>query len=318
MGEGTEDEFYEISAVSRLTGLSTHVLRVWERRYSVVDPSRTDTKRRQYSRLDIQRLTLLKSLVDNGHTISSVAKLDIEALEERLAGVLKIKAEQDEDKEHCRIGLVAVQARKAVREAAETVESLTVTAEFPSVDKLVKNIKPGAVDILIVEEGSLFTEGLIAVREAIDKLNATRAIVIYQFAAEEVLSPGNIEKITALRAPVTSAEILLACAADVQLARTTKIPLDDHGSIDIPARLFTNEQLVTIGKRASVVDCECPQHISSLLDGLNSFETYSRKCESRSPEDAELHAFLYKETAECRHAMEKALMKVLKAEGIEI
>ncbi|MDF1741834.1 MAG: MerR family transcriptional regulator, partial [Verrucomicrobiales bacterium] len=65
----SEPEFFEISAVARLTGISSHVLRVWERRYQVVEPNRSESKRRQYTEKDIQRLSLLKALVDNGHSI---------------------------------------------------------------------------------------------------------------------------------------------------------------------------------------------------------------------------------------------------------
>ena len=74
-------EYFEISAVARLTGVSSHVLRVWERRYGVVEPHRSDSKRRRYTQDDIQRLSLLKSLVDNGHAIGSIATLTTPQLE---------------------------------------------------------------------------------------------------------------------------------------------------------------------------------------------------------------------------------------------
>lgn len=319
MGEGTEDEFYEISAVARLTGLSTHVLRVWERRYGVVEPDRTDSKRRRYTRQDIHRLTLLKSLVDNGHTISSVAKLDIEGLETRLAEVLKKKSKKknDEDEATCRVGLIAVQSRKAVRDAADMVEGMSVAAEFSKLDEIVANVKPGVLNLLLVEVSTLFPEDVVAIQDAVKALKTNRAIVIYQFAKEEVFEPGNIEKVTALRAPVTPAEILLACSAEIPFSRGKKIPLEAEQG-EAPARLFTAEQLVAISKKASVVQCECPQHLSNLLCSLTAFEDYSRECESRSPDDAELHSYLHISTAKCRLEMEKVLQHLLEVEGIQI
>jgi DNA-binding transcriptional MerR regulator/methylmalonyl-CoA mutase cobalamin-binding subunit len=64
-----------IGAVARKTGLSSHVLRAWERRYQVVSPKRTAGGLRLYTHDDILRLQLLKRLTDQGHPISQIASL---------------------------------------------------------------------------------------------------------------------------------------------------------------------------------------------------------------------------------------------------
>lgn len=66
--------------VAKLTGLSTHVLRVWERRYEAVRPQRTPKGGRLYSDADVRRLQQLSRLVRGGHSISAVASLSDEAL----------------------------------------------------------------------------------------------------------------------------------------------------------------------------------------------------------------------------------------------
>jgi DNA-binding transcriptional MerR regulator len=71
---------FPIGYVSITTGLSTHVLRAWERRYGVVHPKRTASGRRLYSQEDIDRLSLLKQAVSVGHSISRIAGLDELAL----------------------------------------------------------------------------------------------------------------------------------------------------------------------------------------------------------------------------------------------
>src|SRR5438067_12610915 len=50
---------HPIQVVTRRTGLSADVIRVWEKRYGVVVPVRTPTGRRLYSDADIERLRLL-------------------------------------------------------------------------------------------------------------------------------------------------------------------------------------------------------------------------------------------------------------------
>ena len=71
---------YPIKAVSKLTGLSLHVIRAWERRYSVVTPLRTDTNRRLYSANDVEKLMLLKEASKRGYSIGNIADLKMEEL----------------------------------------------------------------------------------------------------------------------------------------------------------------------------------------------------------------------------------------------
>ena len=69
-----------IKVVARRTGLSMHVIRMWEKRYGAVEPERTGTNRRLYSDEQIERLSLLCVITQHGHSIGHVAKLPIEKL----------------------------------------------------------------------------------------------------------------------------------------------------------------------------------------------------------------------------------------------
>ena len=70
----------------RQTGLSAHVLRVWEKRYRAVVPKRTETKRRVYNETEIHRLKLLREATQLGHSISQVAKLPTEQVAKLVKG----------------------------------------------------------------------------------------------------------------------------------------------------------------------------------------------------------------------------------------
>lgn len=72
---------FPIQYVSRLTGLSAHVLRIWEQRYQAVQPRRTTTNRRLYSTGDITRLNLLREVTQAGHSIGQVAQLPTDSLD---------------------------------------------------------------------------------------------------------------------------------------------------------------------------------------------------------------------------------------------
>lgn len=57
-----------------MTGIPVDTLRAWERRYGVVEPDRDD-RGRLYSEADVERLQLLRRVVDAGHAIGRVAPL---------------------------------------------------------------------------------------------------------------------------------------------------------------------------------------------------------------------------------------------------
>lgn len=74
-----------INAVVRRTGLSAHVIRIWEKRYDAVEPTRTATNRRLYSDEQVERLMLLREITQAGQSIGYVAKLPTEQLKQLAA-----------------------------------------------------------------------------------------------------------------------------------------------------------------------------------------------------------------------------------------
>lgn len=69
-----------MKAASKRSGLSPHVIRIWERRYNAVRPERSSSNRRLYSQSDIRRLDLLRHAVEEGHAIGQIAELSDDEL----------------------------------------------------------------------------------------------------------------------------------------------------------------------------------------------------------------------------------------------
>jgi DNA-binding transcriptional MerR regulator len=63
---------YSIAAVSKLTGVSCHTLRVWERRYSFPTPIRTPAGQRRYRADEVEALRQIASSAKEGHSIKGV------------------------------------------------------------------------------------------------------------------------------------------------------------------------------------------------------------------------------------------------------
>ena len=66
---------HSVRVVARRTGLTPDLLRAWERRYRVVEPTRSAGGQRNYSDADIERLQLLVKVTAAGRPIGHVAAL---------------------------------------------------------------------------------------------------------------------------------------------------------------------------------------------------------------------------------------------------
>ena len=71
---------HRINRFSRLTGLSTHVIRAWERRFQLVNPVRGPNRYRLYSDEDVTLFRYLKGETDKGSSIGELAELGREEL----------------------------------------------------------------------------------------------------------------------------------------------------------------------------------------------------------------------------------------------
>ena len=76
----TIEKGLSISAVERETGLSKDTLRVWEKRYGFPNPGRDANGERVYRREEVEKLVIIKRLIDRGARPGKVVTLSLEAL----------------------------------------------------------------------------------------------------------------------------------------------------------------------------------------------------------------------------------------------
>ena len=89
--QGTEPT-YRSGTAARLAGIPVDTLRMWERRYQVVGPQVSAHGHRRYAAEDVDRLALIKALVDRGHSIGTVAHLTAAKLHEMRAGLVTLRS----------------------------------------------------------------------------------------------------------------------------------------------------------------------------------------------------------------------------------
>ena len=75
---------YSIKEIANLTGVNAFTIRIWEKRYNLTSPLRTDTNIRVYSQDDLHKILAVSMLVKRGFKISEVASLSVQQLSEKL------------------------------------------------------------------------------------------------------------------------------------------------------------------------------------------------------------------------------------------
>lgn len=66
---------FSIKDLENLSGIKAHTIRIWEKRYGLFNPNRTDTNIRYYSLESLQKILNISYLNNNGYKISKIAKL---------------------------------------------------------------------------------------------------------------------------------------------------------------------------------------------------------------------------------------------------
>ena len=66
---------FSIRDLENLSGIKAHTIRIWEKRYNLLNPERTTTNIRSYSLKSLQKLLNITLLYNNGYKISKIAKI---------------------------------------------------------------------------------------------------------------------------------------------------------------------------------------------------------------------------------------------------
>ena len=71
---------YSIRDLEQLSGIKAHTLRIWEQRYNIIAPKRTDTNIRLYDDQDLKLVLNISLLKEHGYKISEISKLSLDEM----------------------------------------------------------------------------------------------------------------------------------------------------------------------------------------------------------------------------------------------
>jgi len=87
---------FSIKDLENLSGIKAHTIRIWEKRYNLLEPERTETNIRYYNLASLQKLLNVSFLNNNGYKISKIAKLK----RENIPLLVKEISEKSDSKEN--------------------------------------------------------------------------------------------------------------------------------------------------------------------------------------------------------------------------
>lgn len=103
---------YSIKDLEKITGIKAHTIRIWEKRYGIVKPMRTDSNIRYYCDNDLKKLMNISSLVKHGHKISKIAGLCQEELAEKIREISYVHNGHDTQIESLVVAMIELDEAK--------------------------------------------------------------------------------------------------------------------------------------------------------------------------------------------------------------
>lgn len=296
-----DDDLYKIGAVARRTGISPECLRAWERRYGL-EPAERAGKTRFYSATQVERLTRVKALLEQGHPISQLIHLSDDELQRRLRPPPYRAATHRR-----RTGLVGGQLILAHREARRSPEAtdagagMEVVAEWSSAADLKADL--GALpelDCLVVYVPTLDPQHL----EEIDEIYpGTSLVVAFRYATATDLEACRQAGRAILRWPAEWQTLVRRVTATTPVAAGTP-------------RRYNDGELVHIAMMASQAGCDCPRHLVELIGEINDYESHARRCGSTHGTVDEDHRLVAGHLVTVRGQLEESLHVFVEKHGL--
>jgi MerR family transcriptional regulator, light-induced transcriptional regulator len=132
---------YSIKELENLSGIKAHTIRIWEKRYSIIKPARTDTNIRYYCDSDLKRLLNIAMLNRVGIRISDISKLSDTEITDKVMSVSADSTSSESNIENLIIAMVEMDEYKFDKILSrfimhEGFENTVIKVIFPFFEKI--------------------------------------------------------------------------------------------------------------------------------------------------------------------------------------
>lgn len=88
---------FSIKDLENFSGIKAHTIRIWEKRYNILEPDRTDSNIRTYNESELKKILNVAYLNRNGIKISKIARLDEDQLTHKVMELSNLTETTDND-----------------------------------------------------------------------------------------------------------------------------------------------------------------------------------------------------------------------------
>ncbi|MBW8243878.1 MerR family transcriptional regulator [Muricauda oceani] len=124
---------FSIRDMENLSGIKAHTIRIWEKRYNLFSPERTDTNIRTYNLESLQKLLNVTLLYNNGYKISKIAKLGNEKIPVLVNEIISEKSEKSHALNSLKLSMLNFDQALFLRTYNELMEGKSFTQIFNEV-----------------------------------------------------------------------------------------------------------------------------------------------------------------------------------------
>ena len=133
--------YYSIKDLEKISGIKAHTIRIWERRYNLIEPERTSTNIRYYNDDDLKRILNVSILNQNGYKISKIAQMDDTQLRERVIDLCLDTRNTDVQVESLLVAMLEMDESKFTNVLTNSIiklgfEATVETILFPFLDRI--------------------------------------------------------------------------------------------------------------------------------------------------------------------------------------
>jgi DNA-binding transcriptional MerR regulator len=147
---GNIKQNFSIKDLESLSGIKAHTIRMWEKRYGVLEPERTETNIRNYGVTGLQKILNIAFLNENGYKISRISKLDDEEISNLVQSITTSKSNYGRALKSMKVAMMNFDQPLFLR----TYENLLINKTF-------SEIYEDVFIPLMIETGMLWQEGTI-------------------------------------------------------------------------------------------------------------------------------------------------------------
>lgn len=318
--EAHDAGLYRSGTAAHLAGIPVQTLRVWERRYGLTQTERSARGQRLYSPRQVERLGLIKQLVDYGHPVGLLARLSVERLQEMRAP--RHTASAAIRTRSLRIALVGPSLTMRLSSdlrGSPGMPACDIVRVCDSMKDAGENLQDARADIVLIEVAELSDDLLPQIQAIRQAAQARAAVVLYHFSASSTLEHLRLQHCLLAREPVPPADVIRMCISSLDNDASAP-PRQQPVSAwqEAPERRFSDADLAAISTAANSVECGCPRHLADILQIIGSFERFSQQCASRNEKDAQLHQDLAHISGQARALLEVAMDTLARAEGLPL